>query len=517
MVDDASIRTWYAAGVRSVLLATLAGVLYFLGFAGFGFWPLAFLFLTTLLWAIEGKSVRQAFLLGAWAGFVAMCGGYYWVIHLLKSFANLSLPLALLGYVLLNLYQGMLWGVVAALVAWARRRLHMHPAWALPPAVMFTEWGFPLLFPSFVAASFHEIPWLTQIADLGGAYLVDGFIAVVSGGIFTLLPASVAARGRSWRPIGVAAGALVFTVVYSGVRMAQVDAELEGAREISVALIQANLGAAQKTTHRREFLLRHQQMSKAAIEARPDLDLVVWPEAAFNRAIPRSVDNVSQYITVGIHKPVLSGAITIERTGDQRLVFNSAVLTSSTGEIRGVFDKVRLLAFGETIPLVDSFPWLKAWFPRTGRFDRGQTFEHLELHDGTKMLPMICYEDLIPSFVRQMWRASGPADVLVNVTNDSWYGDTHEPRIHLALAKMRSIETRRSLIRSTNTGISAAIDPAGRVIKQAGQWRQEILFAEVPLIESGGTSVYMRLGDWAAWLSGLLFVGLWLWKRRRSD
>ncbi|MEL6187630.1 MAG: apolipoprotein N-acyltransferase, partial [Myxococcota bacterium] len=394
------------------------------------------------------------------------------------------------------------------------RRSGLPTVLALPAAVALAEWAYPLLFPSVVAASFLEVPQLMQLADIGGAYLVDAWVAFVGSALFE----AVAAFRRSdpkrlGQHLAGLAVSLVFVAGYGTWRLAQVDAQVATARRLEVALIQANLGAAEKTTRRQEFLLRHQEMSRAAISAHPQTQLVVWPEAAFNRAIPREMKDVGQFITVGIDRPVLSGAITVLRTEDERFVYNSAILTSSTGQVRGVYDKVELLAFGETIPFVDRFPSLKKLFPYTGTFDRGKILRHFQLEDGTKLLPMICYEDLLPSLVRRLWRADGPAEVLVNVTNDSWYGDTHEPGIHLALATLRSIETRRALIRSTNTGISAIVDPGGRVVAHTGQWTQEILPASVPLIEDGSTTIYLRVGDWPAWLSLFGFLGLWGWRR----
>jgi apolipoprotein N-acyltransferase len=129
---------------------------------------------------------------------------------------------------------------------------------------------------------------------------------------------------------------------------------------------------------------------------------------------------------------------------------------------------------------------------------------------------MVCYEDLIPTLVRKIWKKDGPADVLVNVTNDSWYGDTHEPLIHLVLASFRSIETRRALIRSTNTGISAIVDPSGRIVQRTGQWTQETLVADVPLIEDGSTTVYMKAGDVVGWLAASLALLMLVQARRKK-
>ncbi len=505
----------YSARVRAVSLGALSGVLYFLGFAGFGIWPLSFGFMVPLLFALEGRGPKGGFAVGALAGFVAHCGGYYWVVHLLREFAGLPLPLAGLGYVLLNLYQGALfWGLVGAAVAFARGRLGVAMQWSLPVAVMAMEQVFPQLFPSYIAAGFYEVAVLNQVADLGGPVLVDGWVALVSGGIYALVAGS---RRENVRLFAAAGAATVFVLGYGAFRLAEVQARVAEAPRLEVAIVQANLGAKDKTVLRQEFLERHQRMSRAAIAERPEVELVVWPEAAFNRAIHRRQTNVRADITPGIDRPVLSGAITVDHRDGERFIFNSVILTSSTGDVRGVFDKVELLAFGETLPFSDVFPGIKRWFPRTGGFDRGTSFQHLELEGGAKLLPMVCYEDLLPRFVRRMWAEAGPAEALVNVTNDSWYGDTHEPRIHLALATLRTIETRRAMIRSTNTGISAIIDPAGRVVARTGQWTQETLFSSVPLLQSPRRTLYQVLGDWPGWTSAAaVLAGLFLARKRKQ-
>ena len=161
--------------------------------------------------------------------------------------------------------------------------------------------------------------------------------------------------------------------------------------------------------------------------------------------------------------------------------------------------------FGETIPLVELFPSIRKLFPRSGVFTRGTRLESLKLN-GTKFLPTVCYEDILPSLTRRIYQRGGPPHAMVNVTNDSWYGDTQEPWIHLVLATFRSIETRRSLIRSTNTGISAIVDPLGRIQKRTGQWSRETLVDDVVLMESPKTTVYMWAGDYLGWLSLLVLA-----------
>jgi apolipoprotein N-acyltransferase len=284
---------------------------------------------------------------------------------------------------------------------------------------------------------------------------------------------------------------------------------------MTVAVVQTNLGAGEKVARPIEFLRRHQDMSREAEARHGRLDLVVWPESAYQGVVQRETRNLGA-ITAGIRAPVVFGVLSTDHAPDgRRRVYNSVVLTAPAGEVLGMFDKVELLVFGETLPLVETFPSIRRWFPHSSTFDRGTSLRHLRMPDGTSLLPMICYEDILPAFVRTLWRAAGPADVLVNVTNDSWYGDTHEPRIHLALASFRSIESRRAMIRSTNTGISAIVDPVGRIVARTGQWTRETLVAEVPVIRDGPSPLYMRVGDAYGWLSGLAAAAVFLRGRLR--
>jgi apolipoprotein N-acyltransferase len=500
-----------------LLLAALSGCGYFVGFVGFDVWPLIFVFLVPVLWAIRDVTPRRAVLLGAVAGLVANFGGYYWVIHLLQEFADLSLAPALLGWFLLCAYQGFLVGVFIGLTRLFTVRLGWPVLASVTLTFPFAETYYPLLFPSYVGNALYQVPVLTQIVELFGMLGLTVLITLVNGVIYELLVARVERRPIARREVLPALGYIGFAIVFGLIRLPQIDARTAAAPTAKVGIVQTNLGARDKAEKSSEFIRRHQQMTRELLATRPDLDLVVWPESAYNRYIRRDAKNLSKEVTPGIQVPVILGALTYEKgKGDRRNVYNTAVLTSSTGDVIGMFDKIELLAFGETLPFRDTLPQLQEWFPRSSFFTRGKSLDHFQISRVGKVLPMICYEDIIPDFVRRMWRASGPPAALVNITNDSWYGDTHEPIIHLVLASFRSIETRRAMIRSTNTGISAFIDPAGRITKRTGQWTQETLVHEVPLFEDGLTPLYQYLGD-AIGRLGLFYVVLGLgriWLRR---
>ena len=507
---------------RQLALAALGGALYFTGFVGFGIWPNIFVLFVPVLFAIEGTTPRRAVLIGVFFGLVTNAGGYYWVVHLLRQFADLALPLALLGYLLLCLYQGSLLAVVIWLVRRADADLGVRPVWSLPVAFMFAEHFYPLLFPSYVGNSLYTASALTQIVDVTGMPGLTALICLVNGAIYEALSARRARRRPSAWALGVPAAAVAVTLIYGAVQLGRWQARIDAAPTLKVGMVQTNLGAKDKAAKRDAFIRRHQEMTRTLLAQTPALDLVVWPESAYNRYIKRGTPNVRRVVTDGVDVPLIFGALTFERGADgEPDVFNTAVLTSSTGDVLQLFDKVELLMFGETLPLVETFPQIEELFPHSGTFTRGKSFESLRVprRDGppVKVLPMICYEDIIPTFVRRVWRVGGPAAALVNVTNDSWYGDTHEPLIHLVLASFRSIETRRSLIRSTNTGISAFVDPLGRITHRTGQWTQETLVADVALIEDGASTVYMQLGDVLPWLAlAAVGWGAWAVRRRRG-
>lgn len=509
---------------KQLALAALGGVLYFTGFVGFGVWPNIFVLFVPALLAIEGTTPKRALGLGTVFGLVTNLGGYYWVVHLLEQFADLALPLALLGYVLLCLYQGFLLALVLWLVRLAARDLGVRPVWSLPVAFVAFEQFYPLLFPSYVGNALYRVPWLTQIVDVTGMLGLTALICLVNGALYELLTARRERRAPSRPALLVPAAAVLVTLGYGAAQVSRWTARAEAAPKMKVGIVQTNLGARDKAAQRDAFIRRHQQMTQDLLREHPDLDLVVWPESAYNRYIHRRTRSLKRTVTQGIDVPLIFGALTYDRPaqGADPDVYNTAVYTSSTGEMRQLFDKVELLMFGETLPLVETFPEIEEWFPRSSTFRRGRTFAHFVVpfaasEDPARILPMICYEDIIPTFVRRMWSEGGPADALVNVTNDSWYGDTHEPLIHLVLASFRSIETRRSLIRSTNTGISAIVDPVGRITARTGQWTQENLVADVPIVRGGETTIYMKVGDLLAWLAlAALVWGIWRRRQRAS-
>ncbi len=217
----------------------------------------------------------------------------------------------------------------------------------------------------------------------------------------------------------------------------------------------------------------------------------------------------------GFAAPLLFGALTQGKPtppgrGHCEDCYNSAVLMAKDGEVLALHDKAFLLAFGEYMPFGDRFPKLYELSPETSHFQFGKRTAPIEwkvdAQRTARLGMLICYEDLLPRYARRV-TAHNP-NLLVNLTNDAWFGQTAEPEHHLNLALMRTVEYRRWLIRSTNTGISVLIDAAGRRVKETRLTDAETLLHDVPLLEQ--RTVYAALGDWPLLILAGGLVLVWL-------
>jgi apolipoprotein N-acyltransferase len=277
---------------------------------------------------------------------------------------------------------------------------------------------------------------------------------------------------------------------------------------LAVGVVQTNRGAGEKHVDQALFLREHQEMSRELVKARP-LDIVAWPESILGISFTSREGVLPAGLLGDLRTPLLFGAIIQTNEQGERRIYNSAVLADAAGRIAGTYDKMVLVPFGEYIPFGDTFPQFYSWSPYSGRFWRGENEEPLKLN-GRAISVNICYEDIFPGHVRMLMQGGRDQripDAMFNLTNDSWYGDTVQPLEHLVLASFRSIEHRRTLVRSTNTGISAIIDPVGRIDLRTSQWTKASLAGRVPLMQ--GRTVYAVLGDWIGWVcAAVALIGI---------
>lgn len=500
------MRTTLAENGSSKLLpfiaAVIGGVLLFLGYVGFDQFYLEWICLVPVLWAVRDQHPRRAFFIGWLAGIVAHTGGFYWVIGMFKAFAGLPWPVAVLGLLLLAAANG----IVLAVWAWGVRLVTGATGWnvVLVAPVLWTamEKVWPEIFPNYLGASQYLLPRLTQVADLTGILGVSFLVVLINAVIYQLAACWFQGRRIAWRELASVSLVLVSVLGYGEMRLREVGRQVASADTLTVGLVQTNRGAASKYLDPDASFLDYQMMSRTLIQARP-LDLLVWPEGICEMRLPESRQGTIPALGE-LATPVLMGAVLEEHDDGKGRVSNTALLTDATGRVLGTYDKSVLVPFGEYIPLGDRFPSLYSWSPYSSRFWPGKSDEPLAL--GNHLLSVsICYEDIFPDKVRSLMRggaAGRKPDAMFNLTNDSWYGNSTEPIEHLALASFRCIEERRALVRVTNTGISAIVDPAGRIVSRTGVWTRETLVHRVPMLK--GSTVYARFGDWLGWLCVLL-------------
>jgi apolipoprotein N-acyltransferase len=491
---------------RAALLAVVSGFLYFLAFPGPDLWPLSGVALVPLILGLEGQTPRRAALIGWVAGFTMTMVGFYWLIEMLETFSGFPLPLCILFMAILCAYQAGRIALLGYLFAridangWGRRL-------AFLLAFVASEQAFPLLFPWYYAATVHQVPALGQLAELGGPILVALPLVALNLAVAELV---LARRGRmvlDRRGVAVLAALPLVTCVYGVLRMRSVDADVAAAKKGRVGVVQANMSLLGKRRDKAEGLKRHLELTRQLTAEQP-LDLVVWSETSVMSAVGEDLAAtvIPQRFSRDIGVPALFGAVLVRPVDDEReyVFFNSALLSDERGEIAGRYDKQFLLAFGEYLPFGETFPILYRWSPHSGRFTPGKRFEPLAFGEH-QIATFICYEDISPAFVKKIVDHGNP-DLLANLTNDAWFGDTTEPWIHLALSKLRAVEHRRYFVRSTNSGVSAIIDPNGRVVTHTETFKQQAQAADIAWLR--GRTVYGVIGDIPWWLTTAVAVGL---------
>jgi apolipoprotein N-acyltransferase len=361
----------------------------------------------------------------------------------------------------------------------------------------------PTMIPWTVACG--PAPWIAtvQLAELIGERGVAVLMALEAA-LVTEGARRMAARARkpvgdlprTATPFAIAAGLLCASLLYGYLRIRRIDALREASPNASVALVTAAVPAKNDNEHTAlpveesgAILRRLTWLTQRA--EHEGADLVIWPEAAH----PFSMAHVSRHAPAGDHAivqpgvrgPVLTGIIMMGDLGK----YNSAVLATSDGMVSEPYDKIHLLWFGEFVPFSNAFPWLRKAFGRGTGFRAGERSRALEAGP-VRAAVLICLEDILPDAGREAMGAT--PNLLVNVTNDSWFEGSVESELHLRLATLRSIESRRDLVRAVNGGPTTWVDATGRIVARLPEGTAGFLMARPALIDAPPT-LYAAWGD----------------------
>ncbi|MBW1635752.1 MAG: apolipoprotein N-acyltransferase [Deltaproteobacteria bacterium] len=486
----------------SLIFPLLSGVLLWLSLPGGGeLWPLLFVALVPLLFLIPGSSVKEAALYGFLFGLVHFLLLLYWIVIVLGRYGGLHWSVAALALLLLAIYLGSYYLIFALA---ARCIFPVFPAavvlWLLPALWVGLDWLRGILFTGMPWMDLGYGLWqqtgLIQIADLFGHHGLTWLI-VFSNCLAVIL------LTKKQSPAGAVALLLSSLFVYGGaavysrVRVGEVSRALSatGLKTVRVGIVQGNIDQSIKWSppQQRSTVERYLTLSEQLLTDNPP-QLLVWPETALpfyprkNKNMGLLRDALSRYQTA-----LLTGAPwyeIIDLNGQKKIeFFNSALLLESDGRIGGKYYKNHLVPFGEYIPLKKFLPFLAPVVEAVGDFSPGSIERPLIAGDG-RLGVLICFESVFPNLSRQ-WILAG-ANMLVNLTNDAWYGKSSAPHQSLAMSVFRAVETRRSLVRSANTGISAFISPLGRVESSSLLFQPYAAAGDVVLLET--ETFWVRFG-----------------------
>jgi len=501
-----------ATGSRPRLLAAASGLL-----LGAAFLPrvpgvLGWFALVPLLIALESESTRggprAAFATGWWGGVAFFLVGTHW-IALLSDVALTIGWLKYLGWVLGALYLALFWGLAAGLASWLSRRSGVAVRWTFAPAMLVAEelrgsgdLGFPWFQPGYSQAGLLPV---VQLAALGSVTLVTLWLLLVNGAF------AQAWRSRTPRAL---AGALLLVGLPLG--WGALELRSRPAPEgPTVALVQGDVAGEIKWagTHQQQILDRFVSLTDSAA-GRTAPRLVLWPETATGTYLRRNPVQSVQVarLAARIGAPVLTGFAhwTMGPDGRPR-PWNAAGAWNPDGSLSPWYAKRHLVPFGERVPF-------QRWLPMLGRWDLGQA----EWQPGTRsvrfpgprpgdsLAVLICFESIFPDLARQDVRAG--ARVLVNLTNDEWFGNGAALQQHAAMAPFRAVEHRVPLLRCANTGITAVIDAWGVVTARLPVFEPGVLTAALP--PAGRPTPFTRLGDWPGLFAGAAVVALAMAPRR---
>jgi apolipoprotein N-acyltransferase len=496
---------------KVTLWSFVSGLLLALAFPRVDLAALAWMALVPLFLVMPARPFRSGFTAGL--GFFGLV--LYWLNIVMTTYGRMNPVFSVAAYLLLVCYLSLFFGTATWAACRIREKSGLSPVLTLPVLWVALEFLRSFLFSGF--------PWATlgysqsarlsliQSADIFGVYGISFLLILVNAVLAEAVGGLRSGDLRKLPRLGLAAAVILFSLNlgYGYWRLGQdLDARKES---LQTALIQGNIDqsvkwdpAFQKTT-----VDLYRDLSLAA-DSRNSVNLLVWPESAtpfyFQDGGPLAseVDAVPRRTDAFL----LFGSPAYQLDNRTYRYLNSAFLLSPAGEILGRSDKVHLVPFGEYVPLGRFLPFISKLVSGIGDFSPGR-ISPLPL-DGHRIGVLVCFEGIFPELAREYVREG--SDLLVNITNDAWFGRSSAPFQHLAMTRFRAVENRVWVARAANTGISAYIAPSGRITQESAIFKTLYLDGKVGL--GARPFLYTHIGD----IFPILFLalgGIWLVRTRR--
>jgi apolipoprotein N-acyltransferase len=481
-----------------ITLALASGVLFAFAFPDIAIGWFAFVAFIPLFVALTGaQSGWQAALLGWISQTTAWLLMVPWVVRVMSHYGGLPYITGVLLFCAMCLVLG-LYGALFGWLVWRIRPAAFYPRWLLValawPAIEFIRTyaltGFPW---NLLAAAIVDYTSMIQIDRVAGPYLT---------GFLILIPATVIAWLITQRPQGIqrilvigSASIVLFVWWATGLVAAKLIDRPNGFPVTRAALIQPNISQEMRWDDANLIAIYRRMMALTDEAIGGGAKVVIWPEST----VPLSYSSTDFYrgsiesVSRDHGVDVILGSIAEDAQNPNRM-WNAAFLVSG-GKTIGHYDKIRLVPFGEYVPLRKLLFFAEKLVHAVGEFEFGT--HDTPLAGRFRYGPAICYEVVYPQITRT--QVVHGANVLVTITNDAWYDGTSAPRQHLNQARLRAIEDDRYLLRAGTTGISAFVDPTGRVLHEIPMGKSGIIYADFQPRES--VTPYVRFGDWFAWMA----------------
>jgi apolipoprotein N-acyltransferase len=505
------------AASLKIALAVLSGLLIFLSFPKYGTGIFAWAALIPLFFAVQAAQPREAFKIGFLTGFAAHVGILYWIAYVVVQYGYLPIYIGIGAMLLLSSYLSLYTAFFAFGITFLRGKsvplfLSAPLLWTLLDyARSYLLTGFPW---EHLAHSQYLYDNVIQISDVTGTYGITFLIVFINAVLYDLL--SHRSRRRYLIAETFAAGFVITAIIaYGHVRIETVEELLKKSRSLGVTLVQGNIDQNLKWNSR--YQLQTIDIYRAlSLQSAPFPNgLIVWPETAapFYFQQHDAMQSAVVDIAVSSRSALLFGSPSYERHGEYISYMNSAFLLKPDGALSGRYDKVHLVPYGEYVPLRSLFPFISKLVAGVGDFKSGKGYYPLTI-DEHRLGVLICYEGILPDAAREYKRRN--AELLVNITNDAWFGRTSAPYQHLSMTVFRAIENRLYLVRAANTGISAIIDPTGKILSRTRLFERTTLQGDVKMIDE--KTFYAAYGDVFVYLcaTALLILVILSMQRRKE-
>jgi apolipoprotein N-acyltransferase len=488
--------------IKDSFLCILSLVLLVLSFPPFSYSFLAWIAFIPFLVALKGKSYRYSFFLGWLLGFLFFLGTMCWLFTLMQWFGWIALIGVILLFIYLGLYFGLFGWMFCSLAGEGifLKSIFTASAWVtleLFRAKLFTgfDWG------CLGHTQYRDLP-VIQIADITGVFGISFLIMMVNIYLKEVFFSTLKIKDTQIKNSLARLGLLTLVILSSTVAYGyyKINQPMSNQGTMNVAIIQGNIAQNEKWSQLMwpSILTKHMDLTRQALKTKPDL--IIWPETSFPEIIGEDEtmwDNLLQFVR-DIKTPLLVGVI--EKEGKD--YFNSAFLISPDGEVIERYRKIHLVPFGEFFPMRFLLGPI-ADMLELGDFTSGKKFTLFsDLKSANHFSVLICFEDTVNQLARMSARAG--SNLFINITNDAWFGDTNASLLHLQNAIFRTVENRRELIRTANTGISCFIDAKGRITKGVEDQARKATFVEGFSTETvsfyNQKTIYTKVGDVFAYL-----------------